>query len=79
VTLKLNGTHQLLVYADDANLLGGNVGTINKNTEPLRMWGLLRYGGYFPFKIVYTGSGANSASYPVSTGGPYKEGKAAGA
>jgi hypothetical protein len=33
--LKLNGTHQLLAYADDANLLGDNIGTINKNTETL--------------------------------------------
>jgi hypothetical protein len=30
--LKLNGTHQLLVYADDVNILGGS---IRKNTEAL--------------------------------------------
>jgi hypothetical protein len=28
VGLKLNGTHQLLVYADDVNLLGDNKGTV---------------------------------------------------
>ena len=32
--LKLNGTHQFLVYADD-DILGGNVHTIKKNTEAL--------------------------------------------
>jgi hypothetical protein len=35
VGLKLNGTHQLLAYADDLNLLGDNVDTIKKNTETL--------------------------------------------
>jgi hypothetical protein len=33
--LKLNGTHQLLAYGDDVNLLGDNIDTINKNTETL--------------------------------------------
>jgi hypothetical protein len=35
VELKLNGAHQPLVYADDVTLLGDNIDTINKNTEPL--------------------------------------------
>jgi hypothetical protein len=35
--LKLNGTYQLLVYADDVNMLGGSVHNINKNAEALLM------------------------------------------
>jgi hypothetical protein len=31
--LKLNGTYQLPVYADDVNILGGSVCTIKKNAK----------------------------------------------
>jgi hypothetical protein len=33
--LKLNGTHELLVYADDVNMLGGSVQTVEKNATAL--------------------------------------------
>jgi hypothetical protein len=33
--LKLNGTHQLMAYADDVNILGGSVHTVRENAEAL--------------------------------------------
>ena len=33
--LKLNGTHQLLVYADDVNILGGSIHAIKEYTKAL--------------------------------------------
>ena len=33
--LKLNGTHQLLAYADDVNILGGSAHTVKENSEVL--------------------------------------------
>ena len=31
----LNGTHQLLAYADDVNILGGGIHTLKENAEAL--------------------------------------------
>jgi len=33
--LKLNGTYQLLTYADDVNILGGSAHTLKENAEAL--------------------------------------------
>ena len=33
--LKLNGTNQLLAYADDVNILGGSVHAVKENAEAL--------------------------------------------
>ena len=33
--MKLNGTHQLLTYADDVNILGGSIHTLKENAEAL--------------------------------------------
>jgi len=33
--LKLNGTHQLLAYADYVNILAGSLRTLKENTEAL--------------------------------------------
>jgi ribosomal protein S2 len=35
VGLKLNGTHQLLIYAADVDVLGDNIDDLKKNTETL--------------------------------------------
>ena len=33
--MKLNGTYQLLAYADDDNILGGSIHTVKEYTETL--------------------------------------------
>jgi len=33
--LKLNGTHQLLAYTEDINMLGGSVHTVKENADAL--------------------------------------------
>ena len=33
--MKLNGTHQLLAYADDVNILGESIHTVKENAEAL--------------------------------------------
>ena len=33
--LKLNGTHLLLAYADNVNILGGGIHTLKENAEAL--------------------------------------------
>ena len=33
--LKLNGTHHLLAYADDVNIMGGSIHTVKENAEAL--------------------------------------------
>jgi len=33
VGLRLNGTQQLMVYAEDANILGGSIHTVKKSTK----------------------------------------------
>jgi hypothetical protein len=35
IYLELNGTHQLLVYVDDVNLLGDSVNTVKEKSETL--------------------------------------------
>jgi hypothetical protein len=35
IIVEKTGTHQLLVYADDVNIFGGSVHTVNKNAEAL--------------------------------------------
>ena len=33
--MKVNGTHQLLAYGDDVNILGGSTHTIKENAKAL--------------------------------------------
>jgi hypothetical protein len=53
--LKLNGTHELLVYAHDVNILGGSIHAIRKNTEALLI----------PSKEICLGVNAEETKYMV--------------
>ena len=33
--MKLNGTHQLVAYADEVNIMGGSIHTLKENAEAL--------------------------------------------
>jgi hypothetical protein len=49
VGLKLNGTHQLLGYADGVNLLGDNIDTTTNHSEILKtaiFWDITPCGSY---------------------------------
>jgi hypothetical protein len=35
--LKLNGTHQILVYADDVNILSGSLHSVEKKTDAVKV------------------------------------------
>jgi hypothetical protein len=50
--LVLNTTHQLLVYADDVNLLGDSVNTIKENTEASRYIGIEINGEKTKYMII---------------------------
>jgi hypothetical protein len=56
--LKLNGTHQLLVYADDFNILGGSVHSIQGNVGALVVAG----------KEIGLGVNADKTKYLVMSG-----------
>jgi hypothetical protein len=54
--LKLIGTHQLLIYAVDVNILGGSIHATGKNTEALvvacKEIGLEVYAGNTKYMIM---------------------------
>jgi hypothetical protein len=58
--LKLNGTHQLLVYADDVNSLQDDTSTIKKNTAALSESNFMQNGGDIDPHILDLGTGWRS-------------------
>jgi len=66
--LKLNGTHQLLVYADDVNLLGGRLHTIKENTKALVVTSKEVGLEVNADKTKYEGWNFNSGNYLFTTG-----------
>ena len=41
LSLDMNGTYQVLVYSDDVNLIGGDIKTIERNADVLRLLKIL--------------------------------------
>ena len=56
--LKLSGTHQLLAYADDVNILGGSIHTVKENAEATKEIGLEVNVDKTKYMVMYWGRNA---------------------